>query len=233
MTSRTYRNASFLRNVPVAVAALALWAVSGCSSAPKSNSTEQNQADQKVAATAPDSAGPQIDTNCVGAHIDNPPEAFHYSFKKIDGAKVRSEEADITPQTIDGTLTNNGAAPFSFHGVRSDQTSWDSAELNLTGAVGMLTASASLLSNSSAMVREGTGNVNGYDATNYSIDTTRGTAHEQGGFALILGQGGFAKGAVSVTAQGCPAKLVLDEEVHQLDGGVDKLHFEMAMIRKQ
>ena len=145
---------------------------------------------------------------------------------------VHDEEADITPQTMDGTLTNNGAPPFSFHGVHSNKESWDGAELNLSGAVGMLTASTSLLNGSSAMVREGTGNVNGYDVTNYSIDTSRGNSHEKGGYALLLGVGGFAKGAASVTAEGCPAKLVLDEEVHEVNGPVSKLHFEMAMVRK-
>jgi hypothetical protein len=223
---------TFLRNGLDMAVALALLTTFGCSSGTKSNNTQQTSSNQKVAATAGGSASPEIDTNCVSDHMDNPPEAFHYSFKKQDGQNVRDEEADITPQTIDGTLTNNGAPPISFHAVRSNEASWGSAELDLTGAVGMLTASTSILNHSSAIVREGTGNVNGYDVTNYSIDTSRGSSQEKGGYTLLLGVDGFAKGAASVTAQGCPAKLVLDEEVHEVNGPVDKIHFEMAIIRK-
>jgi hypothetical protein len=224
--------AACLKNGVIVAVVLTLLTACGCGSGTKSNDAEQSSSDQKAAAIPGGTAGPQIDTNCVSAHIDNPPEAFHYSFRKQDGSNVHDEEADITPQTMDGTLTNNGARPFSFHGVHSDETSWGNAELNLSGAGGMLTASASLLKDSSAMVREGSGSVNGYDVTTYSIDTSRGTAKEKGGFALLLGAGGFAKGTASVTAQGCPANLILDEEVHDLNGPVHKLHFEMAMIRK-
>jgi hypothetical protein len=224
--------AAFLRHALVAAVGLALLAACGCKSGAKSNGAEQSSSDQNGGAAAPDSAGTQIDTNCIGDRIQNPPEAFHYTFKKVDGPNVHDEEADITPQTIDGTVKNNNGAPFTFHILRSDKTNWDGALLNLSGAVGMLTASASIISNSSAMVREGTGKVNGYDATTYSIDTARGNADEKGGYELLLGQGGSAKGTTSVTAQGCPVKLLLDEEVHQLNGSVDKVHLEMAMIRK-
>ena len=79
-------------------------------------------------------------------------------------------------------------------------------------------------------MRECPGNVNGYNVTNYPSDTAVGNAHQRGGFALPLGSGGFTRGTASVTSDGCTAKLVLDEEVHDVNGPVDQLHFEMAMI---
>ncbi len=213
-----------LRFLPVM--ALALITISACNS----GSTSKNVEDKTSAVSNPTDVS--IDLNCLGDHIDNPPEAFHYSFKKVEGATFRQEEADITPQTMDGTLTIDNAKPYRFHGVHSDSASWDGATLSLTGAVGMLTASAGLLSGSSAMVREGTEKMNGYDTTKYSIDTARGSAHEKGGYELLLGPGGSAKGTVWITAQGCPAKLVLDEDVRQMNGGMNKLHYETAMVKK-
>ena len=48
-----------------------------------------------------------------------------------------------------------------------------------------------------------------------------------------LGPGGFEKGDVWVTAEGCPVKLVLDSELHKNDGSLlDKVHYEEAMIKK-
>jgi hypothetical protein len=227
MTFPVDYKAAVLKYSLAAAMGMVLLTLIGCSSS-QSGSARQGFSDQ----AATEGAGPKIDTGCVSDHIDNPSEAFHYSFKKVEGANFREEEADITPQTIDGTLTTGNGKPYSFHGARSDSTSWDGAELNLTGAVGMLTASATILSGSSALAREGTEKLNGYDTTKYSIDTARGSAHEKGGYELVLGPGGSAKGMVWITTQGCPAKLLLDEEVHQMNGGVNKLHYEMAMVRK-
>ncbi len=228
MEGRIHYKTILLRSTLVVAVGLALFADSGCTSS--SSGSKSSSGASETASS--DSPGAQIDTNCVGDHIENPPEAFHYSFKKVNGADSRQEDADITPQAMDGTLTTNASKPYSFHGVRSDSASWDGAVLNLTGAVGMLTASAGLLSHSSSMTREGTEAMNGYDTTRYSIDTTRGNEHDKGAFGLLLGPGGSAKGMVWVTSQGCPAKLVLDEEVRQINGGMNKLHYEMAMIKR-
>lgn len=218
--------AAFLKRALVAVAGLALLA--GCNSGKRSKNAEENSgAGQKPAAAVGDSAG--IDLNCVIDHIQNPPEAFHYSYKK-DSSNSVQEEADITPQTIDGSFANNSGS-HPVHGVRSDADSWHTAWAGLSGIAGMSSAIA-LVKNSSATVREGAEKMNGYDATRYSIDTARGDSAEQGLYRSVLGTGGFEKGAVWVTAQGCPVKLVIDSELHANNGSVEKIHYEEAMIRK-
>jgi hypothetical protein len=87
--------------------------------------------------------------------------------------------------------------------------------------------------NSSTVVNEGAEGVNGYQTVKYSIDTARGTATEQGLYKSILGPGGAEKGTVWVTSEGCPIRIILDEELHSKDGSLlDKTHYEEAMIKK-
>lgn len=216
--------------------AFVLLAASACNSGPSLKKTEEKPAEQNSASAAQNSAssaqnttGPGIDLNCIVDRIQNPPEAFHYSYKK-DGANYVDEEADVTPQTIDGTFKNNDISR-AVHGVRSDKDSWQTAWMSLMGISGM-SSTVALVRNSSAMVREGTEKVNGYDAIRYSIDTARGSGAETALYRSTLGSGGFERGTVWVTSQGCPVKFSLDSEMHLNDGSVQKVHYEEAMIKK-
>ncbi len=210
-------------------AAFLLLAANGCKS-PSSRRQADENSPEKNSASAPQSpSGPNLDLNCVVDHIQNPPEAFHYSYKKDSGNPV-NQEADITPQTIDGTIMIGGNS-HAFHGVRSDQNSWQTAWSNLMGISGM-SSTIALVNHSSAMVREGTETVNGYDTTRFSIDTARGSAAEAGLYRATLGADGFEKGTVWVTAKGCPAKLSLESEMHLHDGSVDKIHYEVEMVKR-
>jgi len=119
----------------------------------------------------------------------------------------------------------------AIHGVRSDADSWQSAWMNL-GAISGLASSFSLVRNSDSNLREGTEHINGFDAIRYSVDTTRATGVETGLYRATLGPGGFEKGTVWVTSQGCPVKFVLDVEMHNNNGGVQQDHYEEAMFRK-
>lgn len=225
------RKLAVLRHGVLAAAVLALLAISACRSGPAATTAGESSSAHANSASvnARDSADPGIDLNCVMDHIQHPPEAFHYSYNKTSSNPVH-EEADITPQTIDGNFKNNSASN-SFHGVRSDAASWQSAWSGLMGIAGMSSAVA-LVKNSSATVREGPEKANGYDAIKYSIDTARGTAEEKGLYQHVLGTGGFEKGTAWVTAQGCPVKFVLDSELHPNSGSVESIHYEVAMIRK-
>jgi len=163
-------------------AACVLLAASACNSGPSVKKTEEKSAEQNSASATQnsDSSGrnkpdPGIDLNCVVDRIQNPPEAFHYSYKK-DGSNSVDEEAEVTPQTIEGTFKNNDISR-AVHGVRSDKDGWQMAWASLMGISGMSSTFA-LVRNSSAMVREGTEKVNGYDSIRYSIDTARSSAAE-------------------------------------------------------
>jgi hypothetical protein len=75
--------------------------------------------------------------------------------------------------------------------------------------------------------------VNGYRTIHYSIDTARFDSAERGILGPTLGPGGFEKGDAWVTSDGCPAKLVLDSEMHNRDGSLlETIHYEESMVKK-
>ena len=209
------------------VVVLAFVLLSGCNTAPSKTNTSTSESPQKSLGTAKISPGPDIDLNCVISHIQNPPESFHYVFK-VESDNPWKEEADVTQQVIDGTFSNKSLpAPQPFHGTPREASS------NLM-AIGRMASLFATVRNTSAVVNEGeeTG-VNNYNSVKYSIDTARGTAVEQSLYKSILGPGGSEKGNVWVTSQGCPVRIILDEELHAKDGSVlEKAHYEEAMVKK-
>ena len=226
MTSYTNRRRAFSDNVPVALAALALLAVLGCNSKP-SKTAEQVLPTARKNTVATTNTTPGVDLNCVTNHIQNPPESFHYSFRN-ESSEPWAEEADVTPQRIDGSFSNSSLPmPQQFHGTPQEVSS------NLM-AIGQMSSIFATVRGTSAMVNEGTeAGVNGYSTFKYSIDTARGNPTQQALYKSILGPGGSEKGTVWVTSQGCPVRIVLDEELHSKNGNLlGKAHYEEAMVKK-
>lgn len=202
---------------------LTLGPILGCNSA---NSKRANTASGADVATT-NSAGPDIDLNCVLRHIQSPPETFHYTFSDVSDNSWQ-EDAEVTPQNIDGSFINNFLPTRQeFHGSPQQVSS------NLM-AIGRIASIFSTVHSTSAVVNQGTEKKNGYDTVKYSIDTARGNSTEQALFKSVLGSGGFERGYVWVTSQGCPVQITLDEEIHGKNGStVGKAHYEEAMTRKQ
>jgi hypothetical protein len=230
------RNQPALRLVYAAltvVAIVTLLSLLACNSKPSSKLSAEKTAHHSASAQASDDPG--INLNCVYDRLQNPPDAFHYVYKKTasDGANV-DQEADITPQTIDGLRGQPDGSQQPIHAMRSDSQGWQSALTGLTGISGM-SGTVSTFNHSSAMQRESDGGqINGYQTIHYSIDTARWdvpTRQMLGGFAL--GPGGFDKGDAWVMADGCPVKLVLDDEMHKKDGSLlETVHYEESMAKK-
>jgi hypothetical protein len=224
MSLLRYRETLVRDCVVVVLAFVSMW---GCNSAPSKTVDPGSESSQKSVAAAKHSADPDIDLNCVVEHIQNPPESFHYAFK-AESDNPWQEEADVTPQRIDGSFSNSSLpTPQQFHGTPREVSS------NLM-AIGRMASLFATVRNTSAVVNEGAENgVNSYNTIKYSIDTARGTAPEQALYTSILGPHGFEKGAVWVTSQGCPVRIVLDEELHSKDGSLaGKTHYEEAIIKK-
>ena len=217
--------------VPAVVFAMALAACTS-STGPRKDNVEQanaksnGHADSKV--TQSDS-NPGINLNCTVDRIQNPPDSFHYSYKKDSSAPVHVE-ADITPQVIDGFRVDINGQQHPLHGVQSDTQSWQAAWSGLTQISGM-SSTVALVNHNSAMHREAAGGeVNGYKSIHYSIDTARFEAAEN---RMLLNPGHYGKGEAWVTSEGCPVKLVLDSELHRKDGTlIEKIHYEETMVKK-
>lgn len=181
--------------------------------------------------STPDSAGSRLDVMCVGELINNPPESFHYSYKYSDSSSSSDKEADITPQAMEITIKDQSGS-HSYHGVRSDEVSWNSAVLDLSslGMTGMMSR-LDALNDTSAISRQATESMNGYDTTRYAIDSTKANSADRRKFDVLFGNGSFEKGTAWVPSDGCAVKLVLDERV-LLGGGLKDAHYEMARLRK-
>ena len=172
-----------------------------------------------------------IDVMCIGDRIDNPPEAFHYSYKYTDANGWVENEAEITPQAMDITIKDK-SGPHTFHGVRSDEGSWNSAVIDLSHLnITAMSARLNALNDSSAIVQQGRESVNGYDTAKYSIDTGSANSSDRQEFETLFGQGASEKGTAWMAPDGCVAKFTLDETIVQGDA-LNKAHYEMARIKK-
>src|SRR3954453_24047361 len=93
-----------IRSLTVAAEIAALLFALACNSGSNSNKkiSEQKSGQFGKNVTAANStSGPGIVLDCVYDHLQNPPESFHYLYKK-DATNPVHQEADVTPQTIDG-----------------------------------------------------------------------------------------------------------------------------------
>ncbi len=232
MTRGAHHNPRFSGSLLLALVALALLAASGCSSHAKSNDTSPGSAAGGETAATADNAGTHVDVMCIGDRINNPPEAFHYSFRYTDTSAAVGEEADITPQAMDITIKDKSGS-HSYHGVRADETSWGQAVLDLSSLkVTVMSSRLDQLNGTSALTPQGPEAINGYQTVKYAIDTTRASASDQKKYEALFGKGSFEKGTVWVPADGCAVKLLLDEGSAQPDGGVGQAHYEIARMRK-
>ena len=169
---------------------------------------------------------PSIDLNCITARFQKPPESFHYSFKN-ESSNPWQENADVTPQEIDGSFSNGSMrVPQKFHGAPQEVSS------NLM-AIGQMSSIFATLRNNSAVSAAGKEELNGYNTFKFSIDTSNATAIERELYKSFLGPGGFEKGTVWITSDGCPVKIDLEEELHSKDGdSASKVHYEEMMMKQ-
>jgi hypothetical protein len=173
-----------------------------------------------------------IDVMCIGDRINDPKEPFHYSYKYSGDSGSFENEADITLQAMNIT-TKDQSGSHSYHGVRSDETSWGSAVLALSDLkMTVMSARLDSLNGTSSIRSQGSDPTNGYATTKYAIDTGNANAADQKQYLELFGKGSFEKGTVWVPADGCAVKLVLDEGIWQQDGSIKKAHFEIARIKK-
>ena len=210
-----------------AVSVLLFGAVAGCNSQPK----PATNGDPSSGSSGGD---PQIDMNCLGDHVSNPSDSFHYSFKATDEQNAVDKEADVTPQTMVVTIQDKSGS-HTYHGTRSDEASWGRAVLDLSGwGMTVMIARIAFIKdgNTSSIKKVDTGTVNGYVATHYAIDTTSGNTSDAQTFRTMFGAASYDKGTVWVGAGGCPVKLILDEVTQQNNGSIDKHHFEIAVSKK-
>src|SRR6185369_2937987 len=119
-----------LSMISFGIAVFILTIAAGCSSKSKSNTAAEKASTEPGGKTNPatsqSSPNPGIDLQCVMERIQNPSESFHYLYKK-DSTNPVHQEADVTPQSIDGFRRQFDGSPQPLHATRSDQQSWQGA----------------------------------------------------------------------------------------------------------
>lgn len=191
-----------------------------------------------VSREAPDNIGAAsvrrdsgISLQCDAERIRNAPTPFHWSYKKIVPPLTNADwEVDITAASILGSVTD-GSGTRLIHGIRSDDTNWNTSVAIVTGALPGSTFA--LVNNSSAIARAGDETVHGERTTRYTIDTSRDRPADASLIRNVLGPSGFVKGAAWLNAQGCPIKFVLDVEQYYGDGTLHKEHYEAEMTHRR
>jgi len=202
---------------------LALSAAFACNS----NSAARNDRDSGTA-----SNGANIDVLCIADRINSPTYPFHYFYKYDGSFGLVEKEADITPQTMEITIKDKSGLR-SFHGVRSDEQSWNNAVIGLSNlSIPAMASRLGSLDGTSAVVQNGPEAMNGYSTTKYAIDTANASPADKNRWEALFGQGSFEKGTAWIPADGCAVKLILDEGMWQSGGNIAKTHYEMAMVKK-
>jgi len=211
---------------PLLFIGFALVTMSACTSGSRS----KDVGGRALAAGArnPDS---HIDVMCIGDRINDPSEAFHYSYKYSDANGWVEDEAEITRQAMDITIKDKSGSRL-FHGVRSDEASWNSAVIDLSHLnITAMSARLNALNDSSAIVQQGRESINGYDTAKYSIDTGGANSSDRQQFETLFGKGASEKGTAWMAPDGCVAKFTLDETIMQGDA-LNKPHYEIARIKR-
>jgi hypothetical protein len=131
----------------------------------------------KNLSSANSSPDPGIDLNCNYEHLQNPPESFHCLYDKQGSTHVH-QEADVTPQTLEGFRTQFDGSQQPLHAMRSDKQSWQGALAGLTEI--SMSSTVAIINHNSAMQHESDGRqINGYNTIHYSIDTARFSGTER------------------------------------------------------
>jgi hypothetical protein len=143
-----------------------------------------------------------------------------------------TNQVELTPQAMD-VNSKDSSGSRKYHGVRSDETSWNTAVLDLSSLrFTGLSARIESLNGTSALVSRGAESVNGYNTIKYAIDTTRANTADRQQFETLFNKGSFEKGTIWVPADGCAVKMDLDEAIVQNDGSIDQGHYELALVKK-
>jgi len=205
---------------------LALVTISACNS----GSASKNAGGRTVEAGS-NNKDAHVDVMCIGDRINNPPEAFHYSYKYTDANRWVEDEAEITPQAMDITIKDKSGS-HTFHGVRSDESSWNSAVLDLSHLnITAMSTRLDALNDSSAIVQQGRESTNGYDTAKYSIDTGGANSSDRQEFETLFGKGASEKGTAWMASDSCVAKFTLDETIVQ-GNALNKAHYEIARAKR-
>lgn len=226
------REFRFVRQVMWIAMGAALAMTSGCNLGSQSKAEEGSGT--AVPATQTNRFNPTGASVCLQQMIKNPPGPFHVSFaEKSSGQDASTVEADVTSATIDYTKHDTSAGQTSTdtkHLARAQVTEME-VDFDLMKPVPW---HGELVAAQDAAKSAGAGNVNGYNAMKYSIDTANEPAAQKATFLSLMAVKDYKiVGSAWVTTDtGCLVKYAIDLEQDEKNGSVKKTHFEGNVTKR-
>ncbi|HXT74550.1 MAG TPA: hypothetical protein VN785_11925 [Candidatus Angelobacter sp.] len=218
----------------------AMWIAMGAMLAMTSgcNLGTQSKAEQgsmpAVPMTQPNRFNPTGASVCLQQMIKDPQGPFHVSFAEKSAQDASSVEADVTPAGIDYTKHETGAEQTSTdtkHLARAQVTEME-VDFDLMKPVPW---HGELVAAQDAAKSAGAGNVNGYSAIEYSIDTANEPAAQKATFVSLMAVKDYKiVGSAWVTTDtGCLVKYAIDLEQDEKNGNVKTTHFEGNVTKRE
>lgn len=205
---------------------------SGCNLGTQSKAEESSAT--AVPAAQANRFNPTGASVCLQQMIKNPPGPFHVSFAEKSSAQdASSVEGDVTPATVDYTKHDTSAGQTSTdtqHLAREQVTEME-VDFDLMKPVPW---HGELVAAQDAAKSAGAGNVNGYNAIKYSIDTVNEPAAQKATFLSLMAVKDYKiVGSAWVTTDtGCLVKYAIDLEQDEKNGNVKKTHFEGNVTKR-
>lgn len=215
------------------IAVMAALAMSfGCNFESRSTAVESSAISGAMA--RPGRFNPTGASVCLQQMIKNPSSSFQVSFaEKSSGQDASSVEADVTPAGIDYTKHETSAGQTSTdtkHRARAKVTEME-VDFDLMKPVPW---HGELVAAQDSAKSAGAGNVNGYKAIKYSIDTANEPAAQKATFLSLMAVKDYKiVGSAWVTTDtGCLVKYAIDFEQDGKNGSVKKTHFEGNVTKR-
>lgn len=187
-----------------------------------------------VGRPGPNKFSPTDASICLQQMIKNSPGPFHLSFaEKSSPRDASSVEADVTPATIDYTKREMSAGQTSTSSKHLARAQMSEMELDFD-VMGPVPWHGELVAAQDATKNAGEGNVNGYSAIKYSIDTANEPPAQKTTFESLMAVKNYSiVGSAWVTTDtGCLVKYAIDFEQDGKNGSVKKTHFEGNVTKK-
>jgi hypothetical protein len=224
----------FLRCAMGVAMAAALVFVSGCKFGANNTAAGSATSAVSVSRPSPNKFSPTDASICLQQMIKNSPGPFHLSFAENSSQRdASSVEADVTPATIDYTKREMSAGQTSTSSKHLARAQMSEMELDFD-VMGPVPWHGELVAAQDAAKPAGAGNVNGYNAIKYSIDTANEPPAQKATFESLMALKNYSiVGSAWVTADtGCLVKYAIDFEQDAKNGSVKKTHFEGNVTKR-
>ena len=216
-----------------AIALIALLGISGCKLSSKQKSSE---ARSEAKHESPADAIPALSSaaSCIIDTLRDPKEPLHFSMLRKDddlpGPFI--SEADLTPDTLEGSAKSSSGDVHKFSNVHTDARGWGMSVILLTAP--LTSATGDMRMAQASVTSAGAESAGGFDTIKYVFDTARLPDSEQLAYKSMLNSKDLrVSGTAWITKDTrCMMKFVADFNYTAQNGAVSNNHYEGSLAKK-